>query len=258
MRLALFRSLLFLALIGSLADEAEAQTPVDLELVLAVDISGSIDPVEAEIQRRGYIDALTDPRVIGAIRSGVLGRIGVTYVEWAGASYQQVVVGWQEISDEESANAFASELAEAPILTASRTSLSGAIDFSVRVLDGSGFEGLRRVIDISGDGYNNRGRPVAEARDDAVNAGIVINGLPILNDRPNPWGGPPAYQLDRYFSENVIGGPGAFQIPVLGFEDFGRAILSKLLLEIAGPAQDRGPADNTGSSPVRVARSLAP
>jgi Protein of unknown function (DUF1194) len=234
MRRAIFRILLFLAAAGPAAGAARAQTPVDLELVLAVDISGSIDPVEAEIQRRGYIDALTDPRVIGAIRSGILGRIGVTYVEWAGASYQQMVIGWREISDEASAHAFASELAEAPALTVSWTSLSGAIDFSARTFDGNGFEGTRRVIDISGDGHNNRGRPVTDARDEAVAAGIVINGLPILNERPNPWGGPPAYDLDRYFAENVIGGPGAFQIPARSFEDFGRAILSKLLLEIAG------------------------
>lgn len=234
MRQAIFRSLLFLTSLGSMTDATRAQTPVDLELVLAVDISGSIDPVEAEIQRRGYIEALTDPRVIGAIRSGILGRIGITYVEWAGASYQQVVVGWREVSDEASAHAFASELAEAPALTVSWTSLSGAIDFGARTFGGNGFEGTRRVIDISGDGHNNRGRPVADARDDAVAAGIVINGLPILNDRPNPWGGPPAYDLEQYFAENVIGGPGAFQIPARSFEDFGRAILSKLLLEIAG------------------------
>lgn len=212
---------------------AEADVPVDVELALAIDISGSVDEEEARLQRQGYVDALADPRVAEAIAGGVMGRIAVTYFEWSGDTHQNLVVPWTLVQDRRSAEQLSARLAEAPIGTGRWTSISGAIDYAVARFRGSGFEGLRRVIDVSGDGYNNSGRPVTMARDDAVAQGFVINGLPILNDRPNPWGGRPPADLDRYFEENVIGGPGAFSVPAEDFEDFGRAILAKLIREIA-------------------------
>ncbi len=211
-----------------------ADLPVDLELVLAVDISGSVDPAEARLQREGYIAALRHPRVIEAIRGGMFGRIALTYVEWAGEQYQRILLDWTVIEDATGAFAFADALTEAPLMSAHWTSLSAAIDYAAPLFEGNGFKGARRVIDISGDGYNNRGRPVEHARDDAVAAGITINGLPIVNDRPNPWGGLPPGDLDRYFEDRVIGGPGAFIVVAEDYSAFASAILSKLLLEIAG------------------------
>jgi hypothetical protein len=202
--------------------------------VLAVDISGSVDPVEARLQREGYIAALRHPRVIDAIREGEFGRIALTYIEWAGDRYQRILIDWTVIDDAASAFAFADALAETPLSSARWTSLSAAIDYAAPLFDDNGFKGARRVIDISGDGYNNRGRPVETARDEAVAAGITINGLPIVNDRPNPWGGLPPTDLDRYFEDRVIGGPGAFIVVARDYTAFAEAILSKLLLEIAG------------------------
>jgi hypothetical protein len=225
-------------LIAGLALTAEragaADLPVDLELVLAVDISGSVDHVEARLQREGYIAALRHPDVIGAIRNGMLGRIALAYIEWAGDHYQRTMLEWTVIEDADGAYAFADALAEAPLMTAHWTSLSAAIDYSAPMFEGNGIEGLRRVIDVSGDGYNNRGRPVQRARDEAVARGITINGLPIVNDRPNPWGGRPPADLDRYYEQLVIGGPGAFIVVAEDYTAFASAILSKLLLEIAG------------------------
>jgi hypothetical protein len=213
---------------------------VDLELVLAVDISGSVDEVEARLQREGYIAALRHPQVIEAITSGMLGRIALTYVEWAGDYYQRTMLDWTLIEDAAGAHGFADALAETPLMTAHWTSLSGAIDYAAPLFESNGFEGLRRVIDISGDGYNNRGRPVELARDAAVAAGITINGLPIVNDRPNPWGGLPPQDLDLYFEEQVIGGPGAFIVVAEDYTAFASAILGKLLLEIAGDTPPPG------------------
>jgi hypothetical protein len=213
---------------------AAEDLPVDLELVLAVDISGSVDEVEARLQREGYIAALRHPHVIEAIQSGSLGRIAVAYVEWAGDYFQRTMLDWTVIDGPASAAEFADALAETPLITAHWTSLSGAIDYAAPLFEGNGFGGVRRVIDISGDGYNNRGRAVELARDEAVAAGITINGLPIVNDRPNPWGGNPPVGLEHYFEERVIGGPGAFMIVADDYTAFASAIFSKLLLEIAG------------------------
>jgi hypothetical protein len=215
-----------------------AEVPVDLELVLAVDISGSVDEVEARLQREGYIAALRHPDVVAAIQGGMFGRVALTYVEWAGDHYQRTMLDWTVIEDAAGAYAFADALVETPLLTAHWTSLSGAIDYAAPLFENNGIEGVRRVIDISGDGYNNRGRPVQRARDEAVAAGITINGLPIVNDRPNPWGSRPPADLDRYYEELVIGGPGAFIVVAEDYTAFASAILSKLLLEIAG---DRPP-----------------
>jgi len=225
---------LLAALAGAPAVAAAEDVPVDLELVLAVDISGSVDEVEAILQREGYMAALRHPQVIEAIETGMFGRIAVTYVEWAGDQYQRTMLDWTLIDGAPSAYAFADALAETPLTTGHWTSLSTAIDYAVPLFDNNGFEGFRRVIDISGDGYNNRGRPVEWARDEAVAAGITINGLPIVNDRPNPWGGRPPIDLDRYYEQRVIGGPGAFIVVAETYSSFASAILSKLLLEIAG------------------------
>jgi Protein of unknown function (DUF1194) len=215
-----------------------ADEPVDLELVLAVDISGSVDEVEASLQRQGYVAALADPRVVEAVQFGPLGRIAVTYVEWAGAPHQRTVVDWMLVEDQAGAGALSAAVAEAPMTIGRWTSISGAIDYSAALFDDNGFEGTRKVIDISGDGYNNSGRPPMTARDEAVARGITINGLPIMNDRPNPWGSPPPADLDLYYERFVIGGPGAFTLVAQDFETFGAAILNKLILEIAGLTPD--------------------
>lgn len=233
-RSALLAPLLGGLLVIDLPAASAQERAVDLELVLAVDVSGSVDEVEARLQREGYIAALRHPDVIQAITSGMLGRIALTYVEWAGDFYQRTMLDWTLIAGPADAQGFADALLETPLATAHWTSLSGAIDYAVPLFERNGYEGFRRVIDISGDGYNNRGRPVERARDAAVAAGITINGLPIMNDRPNPWGGMPPRDLDRYFEEQVIGGPGAFIVVAEDYSAFASAILSKLLLEIAG------------------------
>jgi hypothetical protein len=206
---------------------------VDLELVLAVDVSPSVDEFEASQQRSGYLDALTHPAVISAIQGGPLGRIAVTYVEWAGEDYQRIVVDWALIDGEASAHAFAAELAARPITRAPYTSISGVIDFARRRFEDNGFESRRRVIDISGDGPNSAGRPVEQARNEAVVHGITINGLPVFNDRPNPEGAGIAVDLDSYYELKVIGGPGAFSM-ISHFDIFASTILRKLVREIAG------------------------
>ena len=208
--------------------------PVDLELVLAVDVSGSIDIEEAELQRQGYLSAIRHPEVVEAIRGGRLGRIAVSYVEWAGDLHQRTLVGWSEISDAESAAAFAGALERQLVQTQLWTSISTVIDYAARSFEGNGFQGRRRVIDISGDGPNNSGGYVVAARDRALDADIVINGLTIINGRPGRYGYPPLPNLDLYYEDCVIGGSGAFVVVADGFGDFARAILRKMLLEIAG------------------------
>lgn len=205
---------------------------VDVLLVLAVDVSRSIDEEEARLQRQGYREALADPRVVAAIRSGTLGAIGLAYVEWGSADYQRLVIPWTRIDGEESARAWVAALEAAPRVSMNWTSISGAIEFSMRALEEAPFEGTRRVIDISGDGVNNSGAPVTLLRDLAVEAGITINGLPILNDR-SPFGRPPSMPLDQYFQEFVIGGPGAFMVPAEDFNAFQGAVLRKLIREIS-------------------------
>jgi hypothetical protein len=226
------------ALAGTLATPAGAndELPVDVELVLAVDVSGSVDDVEARQQREGYVAAFRDPLVHRAIEQGAHQRIAVTYVEWASANFQQTVVGWTLLDGPAACERFAAMLAEAPIGRGRWTSISGAIDYAVPLFDDNGFAGERRVIDISGDGTNNNGRPVEDARWDALERGIVINGLPILNDRPQPFGMPTPRQLalDDYYERWVIGGPGSFMVVATDFDDFRRAVLAKLVREIAG------------------------
>lgn len=232
----LSRIALALALAAAAPAAAAQDLPVDLELVLAVDVSGSVDGYEARQQREGYLTAIVHPDVLDAIAGGFLQRIAVTYVEWSGPSQQRTVVEWRVIDGAESAQAFAAALGEAPLLPMLYTSISHAIDYAAALFDGNGIEGARRVIDISGDGPNNSGRTVASARGAAVAAGITINGLPIMNDRAQPFGLPTPNQLrlDRYYERTVIGGPGAFIVVAEDFDAFRDAILRKLILEIAG------------------------
>jgi hypothetical protein len=223
-RLAAFAAAL-LALVAAHSLPAQAQTPVDLQLVLAVDTSGSVNQARFELQRRGYAAAFRHPRVLDAIRSGSTGSIAVTLVQWTGPTLQVHVLPWTLLKDRATMHAFADAIDEAPRqLFSGGTSISGAIDYSIRLFPGSAFKGLKRVIDVSGDGSNNRGRDVASARDDAVREGVVINGLPILALEP---------YLDRYYFEQVIGGPGSFMIPAETYEAFAGAVLRKLILEIA-------------------------
>ncbi len=207
---------------------------VDLELVLAVDISRSMDSQEAALQRSGFVRAFRHQDVIRAIRLGRLGRIAVTYVEWGSDRYQRTRVDWTEVGDSGSAAEFAKAVEGASADWVEWTSISGAIAFGANHFKGNGFRGTRRIIDISGDGPNNSGAPVDLARDRAVAEGIVINGLPILNDRPNVSGYPLMPDLDRYYEDCVIGGAGSFIVTAHGFHDFARAIRRKLVTEISG------------------------
>ena len=232
---------LFLAMciaVWSFATAAK-DVAVDLELVLAVDVSGSIDEAEARLQREGYVNAILDPEVVAAVRGGMLRRVAVTYVEWAGL-YQNTVVDWHLIVDERSAAAFAQKLIEAPIFTAAWTSISGAINYALPLFGKNGYSGVRQVIDLSGDGPNNEGEKMPTARDRAVAAGVTVNGLPIVNDRPSPFGFPAYKDLDLYYIACVIGGPGGFIVVADTHQDFTRAIRKKLILEIANRTPDPG------------------
>ena len=231
-------ALLAFFLITLLLSTAARAQIVDLELVLAVDVSGSIDSQEANLQRQGYVAAVTNPRIISAIQSGATGRIALTYVEWAD-QHHQTIVDWQVIDSLASAQAFAAGLAGQTALIARRTSIGDALLFAASRFDGNGFEGGRQVIDISGDGSNNSGGRVDFARDRVVARGITINGLPVINNRPNEFGLPAIDELDRYYAGCVVGGPGAFFIVAESFRDFADAILRKMLLEIAGTTPER-------------------
>ena len=207
-----------------LAEPAAARS-VDLALVLAVDVSGSVNTERFELQRRGYAEAFASRDVIDAIAAGENHAIAVTLVEWSGSSHQRQMVGWTLLDNADAAAAFGSALAETPRAFSDWTSISGAVDYSVALFDDAQVDATRRVIDVSGDGINNNGRSVIEARDAAVQTGITVNGLPILTEYPN---------LDSYYRENVIGGPGAFAVAASDFSSFSTAILSKLVREIAG------------------------
>ena len=233
------------ALVGSLAALATAQTakaatPVDLQLVMAVDVSRSIDEVEAELQRRGYIEAMTNERVIDAILSGENKGIGVCYVEWAGTHYQQTVIDWMQIDSARTARRFSEKLAESPRTSQSWTAVGQGLIYSAKRFEDSPFTSKRRIIDISGDGRTNDGPPAELVRDRLVADGIVINGLPVMMNR-NSLGRPPDSTLDKYYEENVVGGPGSFMIVAANFDDFGRAVRSKLIREISSRDVPAGP-----------------
>jgi Protein of unknown function (DUF1194) len=231
-----------------LADNRPGAIPVDTELVLAVDVSYSMDPEEQQLQREGYIEALTSREFMQALRGGTHAKVAVTYFEWAGPFDQKIVVPWRLIDGPETAGGVANDIARASYRRASRTSISSALQFAKPLFDASGFNGIRRVIDVSGDGANNSGPPVTLVRDDVLSAGITINGLPIMLKRPNTFT-MDIENLDVYFEDCVIGGPGAFIIPIHNREQFKEATRTKLVLEIAGrvperrviPAQARAP-----------------
>jgi hypothetical protein len=224
-----------LTLAGPAALRAEGPIPVDVELVIAVDISYSMDYDEQALQREGYMGAITSREFLDALNKGAHGKIAVIYVEWAGSSDQQVVLPWQIIDGPESAAAIVAKLKNTPIRRGYRTSISGALKFSAALFKDSGFRGLRRVIDVSGDGTNNQGDLIEPTRDAVVAQGITINGLPIMLkepvismiDIPN---------LDIYYEDCVVGGPGAFVVPARSREQFPDAIRKKLVLEVAGVA----------------------
>jgi len=214
------------------APAATAAEPVDVELVLAVDVSLSMAPDELAIQRDGYVAALTDPRVVQAIEQGAHGKIAVTYFEWAGSTWRHVIVPWTLIANRADAERVAARLTALPPNSARRTSISGALEFGEDLLAESGFRGMKRVIDISGDGPNNQGPPVTSVRDRLVAQGIVINGLPLMT-RDGLSSAFDVGDLDRYYADCVIGGPGAFVIPVNEWSQFPEAIRRKLVLELA-------------------------
>jgi hypothetical protein len=234
-----------------LAQNGAGPVAVDTELVIAVDVSNSMDPEEQELQREGYVAALTSREFMQALRSGMHGKVAVTYFEWAGLYDQKIVMPWRLIEGPETADAVAAEIARAPYRRAPRTSIHGALQFAKPLFDGSGFRGIRRVIDVSGDGINNMGPPVTLMRDDVLAAGITINGLPIMLKRPAGYGmyAMQFEHLDIYYEDCVIGGPGAFVVPIREREQFKEATRTKLVLEIAGrtpearivPVQARAP-----------------
>jgi hypothetical protein len=213
-----------------------AAEQVDLLLILAADVSRSVDSAKFQLQREGYAAAISDPGVLDAVRSGRNGRIGLTFVEWSGVGAQRVVIDWSTIRDAESAKGFGDRLLEAPRSFADRTSISGAIEFAMGQFARAPFDAPRRTIDISGDGTNNAGRDVVSVRDEALAQGITINGLVIFSDTPLAWNpdhtNPPG-GLDNYYRNNVIGGPGAFVQVAQDFNSFGQAIVKKMIAEVA-------------------------
>lgn len=211
-----------------------AERKVDAELVLAVDVSSSMQPAELALQRRGYAAAFRSKEVIDAILYGGYGRIAVTYVEWGSSNVHRVVVPWTLVDSAASAGAVAGKLDSAKVATMFRTSISGAIRDGLRAFGGNGYRGLRRIIDISGDGPNNEGGPVTVARDAAVQDGVTINGLPLMVRQQMSSGGEDIPPLDRYYADCVIGGPRAFVLPVTNWRQFPQAVRRKLVLEMSG------------------------
>jgi hypothetical protein len=237
------RLLVFAASILALATPSRAEESVDLLLVLASDVSRSVDTRKFQLQREGYAAALSNPRVIDAIRSGPHGRIAICFVEWSGVTSQKLVIDWTIVSDAASARKIGDQLIELPRAFADRTSISAGIEFAMSQLERAPYRGVRRTIDVSGDGTNNSGRDVTLARDEALAKGVTINGLVILSDSPLPWNpehtNPPG-GLDGYYRNNVIGGGGAFVMVAENHNSFGQAIVKKMIAEIAFNPPPRG------------------
>jgi hypothetical protein len=235
---ALIRTALtLLALVAAqFSAPATRAEPVDLLLVLAADVSRSVDHQKFLLQREGYAAAVSDPQVLDAIKSGPHGKVGLTFVEWSGVGAQKVVIDWTIIDGAAAARRFGDQLVEAPRSFADRTSISGGIEFAMAQLKRAPFQATRKTIDVSGDGTNNAGRDVTLARDEALKQGITINGLVILSERQVPWNpehtNPPG-GLEKYYRDNVVGGPGSFVIAAESFQSFGRAIVKKMIAEIA-------------------------
>jgi hypothetical protein len=232
------KALLASVLVGLalLPTAALAAEKVDLLLVLAADVSRSINQERFQLQRDGYAAALADPRVLDAINSGRQGRIGVAFVEWSGEGNQRLLIGWTMVAGTAAAKSFGDQLLELPRSFADRTSISGGIDFAMAQLALAPYESTRRTIDVSGDGTNNAGRDAAAARDAAVGKGVTINGLPILSDSPMSWNpehtNPPG-GLENYYRNNVIGGPGAFVMVAKNFNSFREAVINKMIAEVS-------------------------
>ena len=233
--LALFAAALSIpaSAVPRLADTRSDAVAVDVELVIAVDVSYSMDPEEQKLQREGYVRALTSREFLRALRDGAHGKIAITYFEWAGQFDQKMIMPWRLIDGPEAADAVANEIASAPYRRASRTSISGGLLFGSKLFDNSGYRGTRRVIDVSGDGANNAGELVVPVRDGVLAQGITINGLPIMLKRPNPHT-MDIEELDIYYEDCVIGGAGAFVVPIHNESQFIDATRTKLILEVAG------------------------
>jgi hypothetical protein len=223
---------------GSRLADKEAVASVDVELVLAVDVSYSMDMDELAIQREGYAQAIVSKEFLQALKTGPNGKISVTYFEWAASSDQKIIIPWRVIDGPETADAVANEIMRTPIRRASRTSISGAINFAMPLFDENPHRGLRRVIDISGDGPNNNGAPVTGARDAAVEKGVTINGLPIMVKEPS-YSTMDIDNLDLYYEDCVVGGAGAFVVTIKDRDKFREAIRTKLVLEVAGRTPER-------------------
>ncbi|MEM6387889.1 MAG: DUF1194 domain-containing protein [Pseudomonadota bacterium] len=217
---------------------------VDVELALMVDVSRSMGPSELELQRRGYAEAIASDEVMNAILNGFTGRIALTYVEWAGSGANRVIIPWTLVDSRAVAEDISDRLTAEFSYGMRRTSITGAIQFAMQDMEDNGFEGLRRVIDISGDGPNNQGGPVEMARDKAVEQGFVINGLPLMTQDGNAFWS--LADLDLYYEACVVGGPGAFVIPVLEWQEFPLAVRRKIVLELVGPPEAIHPAARSG------------
>ena len=218
-----------------IAQPPAAAVDVDVAQVLAVDVSYSMDPDEQALQREGYVTGLTSSDFLDALRHGAYGKVAITYFEWAGVTDQKIVMPWRLIDGPAAAQAVAAEISRAPYRRAYRTSIAGALTFAAPLFGESGYHGVRRVIDVSGDGANNQGPPVVGVREEVVAKGITVNGLPIMLKRPAP-GSIDIDNLDVYYEDCVIGGPGAFMIPIKDREKFKEATRAKLVQEVAGIA----------------------
>jgi len=230
------RRLLCAIALMALSVTARSAEPVDLLLVLAADVSRSVDADKYKLQQEGYAAALSDNRVLDAIRAGRNHRIAVLFLEWSGIGNQKVVIDWTPIDGPKAAQEFGDRLLESPRSFADRTSISGGIDFAVAQIARAPFSSERYTIDVSGDGTNNAGRDVTQARDEALALGITINGLVILSERPLPWNPEHTNRpggLTNYYRDNVTGGPGSFVIETKDFNSFGQAIVRKMIAEIA-------------------------
>ncbi len=221
-----------------MADARTSDITVDVELVLAVDVSYSMDIEELTVQREGYAQAIVSKEFLQALKAGPTGKVAVTYFEWAASTDQKLIIPWRIIDGPESADAVAAEILKTPVRRASRTSISGAINFAMPLFEQNQYRGIRRVIDISGDGPNNNGMPVTTARDAAVEKGVVINGLPIMVKEPS-YSTMDIENLDYYYEDCVIGGLGSFVVPIKSREKFREAIRTKLVMEVAGRMPER-------------------
>jgi hypothetical protein len=221
-----------------LSDNKDKPASVDIELILAVDVSYSMDMDELAVQREGYAQAIVSKEFLQALKAGQTGKIAVTYFEWAASNDQKIIIPWRVIDGPETADAVSEEILKTPIRRASRTSISGAINFAMPLFEQNPYRGLRRVIDISGDGPNNNGLPVSGARDAALEKGITINGLPIMVKEPS-YSTMDIENLDFYYEDCVIGGPGSFVVSIKDRDKFKEAIRTKLLLEVAGRTPER-------------------